>query len=226
MAPVGHNGERGSMPYLLGVAVAMGLLVSPDALILSGNQLGSVGLAFLGTVVFAGIVALGTAYSTAALYEQCPGAGGEALGLQQAFGTLPAIVLPLCARVVVLVCGSTGMLAIAGYVFNEVFVYWFPNLGFSFCLLGLVLILNLLGPRVASAAQLLFVAVTLLGLFGLSALAVLENTLSFATFAPMQPAPAVLLRGALGSLWLFVGIDLVRFIPLPRSQPALHWGNT
>ena len=114
------------MQGLLGVAVAIGLLVSPDAFIVLGNQMGSVGLVFLGAVVFAGVVALDNAYSIAALCEQCPGAGGEALGLQKALGTLPAIVLPLCARVVVLVCTSTGTLAIAGYVFNEVFVTGFP----------------------------------------------------------------------------------------------------
>jgi amino acid transporter len=213
------------MPYLWYLALAMGLLVSPDALILLGNQMGSVGLAFLGLLLFAGMTALGTAYSTAALYEQFPGAGGEALGLQQALGTLPAIVLPLCARLVVLVCASTGTMAIAGYVFNEVFVTWFPNLGLSFCLLGLLLVLNLLGPRVAHTAQLLFVAVALLGLFGLSAMAFLGDTLSLSTLASVQPAPAVLLRGALGSLWLFVGIDLVRFTPLPQRQPALPLGQ-
>ena len=36
------------MQDLLGLAVAMGVLVSPDAFILLGNQMGSVGLAFLG----------------------------------------------------------------------------------------------------------------------------------------------------------------------------------
>ena len=69
----------------------------------------------------------------------------------------------------------------------------------------------------------LFVAVALLGLLGLSAMAVLGDTLSLSTLAPVQPAPAVLLRGALGSLWLFVGMDLVCFTPLPhsRSTPPL-----
>ena len=74
------------------------------------------------------------------------------------------MVLPLCARVLLLVCASTGTLAIAGYVFNEVFVYWFPNLGFSFCVLVVLLTLNLLSPKVAKTAQLFFVAVALLGL--------------------------------------------------------------
>lgn len=211
------------MPYLLGVAVAVGVLVSPDTLILLGNQMGSIGLPFLGVVVFAGMTGLGNAYSTAVLDAWFPGAGGEALGLQKALGTLPATVLPLCARVVVLICASTGMLAIAGYVFNEVFVHWFPNLGFSFCLLGLLLVLNLLGPRVAYAAQILFVAVVLLGLLGLSAMALLGNTLSFSTLA--RPTPTEFLHSALVSLWLFVGFDLVRFTPFSQSRATLPRGT-
>jgi amino acid transporter len=213
------------MQYLLCLALAMGLLISPEALILLGNQMGSVGLAFLGAVIFAGGVALGTVYSTVALWAQFPGDGGESRGLQRALGTLPAIVLPLCARVVVLVCASTGLLAIAGYVFNEVFVYWFPNLGFSFCVLGLLLTLNLLSPRVAQTAQLLFVAVALLGLLALSALALLGGTPAPSIPAMVRPAPAVLLRGAFGSLLLFVGVDLARFMPLPRIHPALPLGK-
>ena len=108
------------MPYLHFLALTMGLLVSPDALILLGNQTGRVGLAFLGMILFAGLIALGTAYSTTMLWTQFPGPGWESRGLQMALGTLPAIVLPLCARLVLLVCASTGILAIAGYVFIPV----------------------------------------------------------------------------------------------------------
>ena len=70
---------------------------------------------------------------------------GESQILRATFGPLVATVLPLCARVIYTVSAATGILAIAGYVFNEVFVYWFPNLGFSFCLLGMVVGLNLGG---------------------------------------------------------------------------------
>ena len=213
------------MQYLLCLALAMGLLLSPDALILLGNQMGSAGLAFLAAIIFAGLVALGTAYSTAALWAQFPGAGGEARGLQAALGTLPAMVLPLCARVVVLVCASTGILAIAGYVFNEVFVYWFPNLGFSFCVLGLLLTLNLLGPKVAKAAQLLFVAVALLGLLVLSVLAFLVARMSRQRQQRFAPAPAVLWRGTLGEPVALCGVDLAFFMPRRQAQPSLPVGK-
>ena len=56
------------MPHLHFLALAMGLLVSPDVLILLGNQTGRVGLPFLGMIVVAGLIALGTVYSTAVLW--------------------------------------------------------------------------------------------------------------------------------------------------------------
>lgn len=213
------------MQYGYCLALAMGLLVSPDVLILLGNQMGSVSFAFLGMILFAGLVTLGTTYSTTTLWAQFPGIGGEVRGLQMALGTLPAMVLPVCARVVVLVCASTGILAIAGYAFNEVFVYWFPNLGFSFCVLGVLLTLNLLGPKVAKTAQLLFVAVALSGLLVLSALAFLVSPAVSPAPAMPQPSAAVLLRGALGSLVLFVGFDLARFMPSLQARPAIPLGT-
>jgi amino acid transporter len=213
------------MQYLFYLALAMGLLVSPDALILLGNQVGSVGLTFLGMILFTGMIALGTTYSTAALWTQFPGAGGEARGLQMTLGTLPAMVLPLCARLVSLVCVSTGVLAIAGYVFNEVFVYWFPNLGFSFCVLGVLLTLNLLSSTVAKTAQLFFVAVAMLGLAVLSVMAFLGGTDASLTPATIQPSSAVLLRGTLGSLLLFVGVDLAFFLPRPQAQLSIPVGK-
>jgi amino acid transporter len=211
------------MPHLHFLALAMGLLVSPDVLILLGNQTGRVGLAFLGMILVAGLIALGTAYSTAVLWAACPEPGGESRGLQMAFGTLPAMVLPLCARLVLWVCASTGILAIAGYVFNEVFVYWFPNLGFSFCLLGFLLMVNLSGPRVAKTAQLFFVATALSGLLVLSALALLGSAQVPLPPATVRSTPVALLQGALGGLVLFVGFDLALFMPTsqaPRSLPV------
>jgi hypothetical protein len=56
------------------------------------------------------------------------------------------------------ICAATGILATAGYVCNEMFLYWFPNLGFSFCLLGLLLVINRIGHRFSETAQIGFVA--------------------------------------------------------------------
>jgi hypothetical protein len=119
-------------------------------------------------------------------------------------------VLPLCARVIYTVSATTGILAIAGYVFNEVFVYWFPNLGFSFCLLGMVVGLNLAGSRVATLAQLSYVALALGGVLGLAGLGLLEVGQTPPRFE-VTSSTFVTVRGLLAGLLLFVGFELALF---------------
>jgi hypothetical protein len=41
------------------------------------------------------------------------------------------------------VCASAGLVVSAGFVFNKVFVYWFPNFAFAFALPGLVAVIAL-----------------------------------------------------------------------------------
>src|SRR5439155_21838944 len=89
-------------------------------------------------------------------------------------------------------------------------VYWFPNLGFSFCLLGMVVGLNLAGSRVATLAQLSYVALALGGLLGLAVLGLLG-----VGQAPSMPevtsSSFVTVRSLLAGLLLFVGFELALF---------------
>src|SRR5215813_1989522 len=156
------------------LAFALGVMLSPDTLILLGNTLGHEDRAALSGLLVAGGLHVLTARTYGRLGLHPAASAGESRVLHAAFGPLVATVLPLCARVVFTVCATTGILAIAGYVFNEVFVYWFPNLGFSFCLLGMVVGLNLAGSRVATLAQLSYVALALGGVLSLAGLGLLE----------------------------------------------------
>jgi amino acid transporter len=145
--------------------------------------------------------------SYAELHAYFPGPGGETQALRAAFGSVPAIALPLCARMTFFVCASTLILAAAGYVFNEVFVRWFPNLGFSFCVLGFLLLLNLLGARIAEGAQRLLVLVAWGGLVILAVIGFFH--LGKATAVPSAPSPGWSLSlVTMLSLMLFVGFDL------------------
>lgn len=208
------------MSFALFLTMAMGVMLSPEALVLLGNSMGHVGVAFLGWIVLAGVATLCTAHSYAMVYTFFPGPGGEARCLRATFGAVPAIVLPLCARLVFTVCASTGILAIAGYVFNEVFVYWFPNLGFSFYLLGFLLLLNLLSPRLAAWAQIVFVTVAFVGLvaFAVLGLTVPREAAAASASAPVAALPMV--YSAALSLWLFLGCDLATFIPHDNDTRA------
>lgn len=61
--------------------------------------------------------------------------------------------LILASRVSLVLLLPTGLLVSAGFAFNEIFLYWFPNFGFAFLLLAGITLLHLAGERFAVAAQ-------------------------------------------------------------------------
>jgi amino acid transporter len=204
------------MHAVIFLAFALGVMLSPDMLILLGNTLGQEGHAALGGLLVAGGLHVLTAGTYGRLGLHPAAREGESRVLHATFGPLVATVLPLCARVVFTVCAATGILAIAGYVFNEVFVYWFPNLGFSFCLLGMVVGCNLAGSRVATLAQLSSVALALGGVLGLAVLGLLWAGQTPSMFEVTSSSSFVTVRSLLAGLLLFVGFELALF-PTPYT---------
>jgi amino acid transporter len=198
------------MHAMVFLAFALGVMLSPDTLILLGNTLGHEGRAALSGLLVAGGLHVLTARTYGRLGLHPAASEGESRVLHAAFGPLVATVLPLCARVVYTVGAATGILAIAGYVFNEVFVYWFPNLGFSFCLLGMVVGLNLAGSRVATLAQLSYVALALGGVLGLAVLGILGIGQA-PSMSEVTSSSFVTARSLLAGLLLFVGFELAFF---------------
>lgn len=192
------------------IAIAMGLLLSPVSLTILGNNMGIVGAPFLIFILTALVIHLFTALAYGEIFSTFPGPEGETRFIKESLGSTPAIVLPLCSRVLFTLCAGTGILATAGYSFNEVFIHWFPNLAFSFCLLGFLLLINMLGHRVSSAAQVFFVAIILLALLILSLVGLLN--LGKASPAIEAPNPYPFQMGSvLMGLVLFVGFDLAAF---------------
>jgi amino acid transporter len=198
------------MHAMIFLAFALGVMLSPDTLILLGNALGHEGRAALSGLLVAGGLHVLTARTYGRLGLHPAVREGESQILHATFGPLVATVLPLCARVIYTVSAATGILAIAGYVFNEVFVYWFPNLGFSFCLLGMVVGLNLAGSRVATLAQLSYVALALGGVLGLAGLGLLGAGQTPSRFE-VTSSSFVTVRSLLAGLLLFVGFELALF---------------
>jgi amino acid transporter len=198
------------MHAMIFLAFTLGVMLSPDMLILVGNTLGYEGHAALSGLLVAGGLHVLTACTYGRLGLHPAASEGESQLLHTTFGPLVATVLPLCARVIYTVSAATGILAIAGYVFNEVFVYWFPNLGFSFCLLGMVVGLNLAGSRVATLAQLSYVTLALGGMLGLAALGLLGAGQTPSRLEVMSSS-FITVRGLLAGLLLFVGFELALF---------------
>jgi amino acid transporter len=186
-------------------------MISPEVLMVVGNAAGRAGYWLACFVVFAGLIHMITTMAYKRAYTLHPNASSEVRLIGNAFGAVPALWVPLCARVTVTVCVSTALLATAGYVFNEVFFYWFPNLGFSFCLLGVLLLINLLGTRASALAQLVFVAVAIGGLVFLT----LSGFFAWgnASLVAQEKATplAHLTQIGLAGLLVFVGFDLAGF---------------
>jgi amino acid transporter len=183
-------------------------MLSPESLIALGTNLGSAGPFFLLFITSSVVIFLFTALSYGNTYSLHTGPTSEVRLLKEGLGMLPSMVLPLCSRFVVALFLGTSILGIAGYVFNEIFVRWFPNLGFSFCLLALLLIINLWNQRVSEIAQIIVVSVAVCGLLLLSMVGFAGFFNGTHTVTTTGLASFSGVRVAFVGLLLFIGLDL------------------
>lgn len=169
---------------LFSAALGLGIIVSPDTLATLGNVTGQAG--WRGLAILALVLTLFLFLS------------------RFLDADLPPVLsyLPWTCRMFAAIFLATGVLVSSGFVFNEVFLYWFPNFGFAFFLLGLILLLNLAGPGIARYAQVVFVFLVLAGLTGLAVYGLLKP--AHTDGAPVRMAPSALILPFL----LWVGFDL------------------
>ncbi len=144
------------LQQLSALAWLTAMMLSPETLGLQGNIAGASGSSVFW--LLAAIVGLhGLNIATSPWPD-------ELAPLRSAFGAWGTSMLMLAARPAVAVLMATATLVTAGFVFNEIFVYWFPNFGFAALLLVGLLALNLAGRRIAALAQSLFFLTALSGL--------------------------------------------------------------
>ncbi|MGI9536518.1 MAG: hypothetical protein ACR2PB_05570 [Desulfocapsaceae bacterium] len=101
---------------------------------------------------------------------------------------------------------ATSVLVTAGFAFNEIFLYWFPNFGFAFLLLGCILVCNVIDTSWASRFQLLLMTCTL---SSFSVLLVAGLFSSPPANVSAQASELTNLAAASGALLLFLGFDLI-----------------
>lgn len=75
-----------------------------------------------------------------------------------------AAIILICGKLPFAVCASAGLVVSAGFVFNEVFVYWFPNFAFASLLLVSITLLNIFGKKPALVTQVITIAAASIGL--------------------------------------------------------------
>ena len=207
----GHD-RRGRM--LMG-AFALGLMVSPDNLALLGGFAGHFGIYTPLILVAGAFIYVSYARSYENLYILFSMSSEKIPAIRKVFGTWLAYYL-FTIRVLAAIFLSTGLTVSSGFVFNEVFVYWFPNFGFAYILLALLSGLHLLGPVVRTNAQIVFVGTALSGLvllIGAGLVKGLPYTALPLSFSPMITLPWLFLP-----LIFFLGVD----IGIPLEGAASH----
>lgn len=207
--------------FIISTALVMGLMLSPESLTLFGNNIGLAGIPFLVIILLAATIQIFTALSYGELFALFPGQGSETRFIKEALGPFPAIVFPLCSRVVCTICLSTVILVTSGFVFNEVFLYWFPNFAFAFLLLGFLLIINLLGQRVAEKLQVIFVTVAIFSLLFLSVSGLMGSGNAAPSIA-QNVSHGLNIRIVFIGLVLFIGFDLVGFVNEDQTKNPVH----
>lgn len=204
-------------------AISLGLMLSPETLSKLGSGLGESGTLFVWLLGCAALAQACNAWSYDRLQHFLQSTTVESSPLGSLLGHGGAHLAPMAIRLPAFVCLNTAVLATAGFVFNEVFVYWFPNFAFAFLLLGFLLLLSLLSPRGALVLQSLCAGAAVAGLIGLS----VAGLVAWSN-APLREAtggPAILgVRPVVLCLTLFMGFELSLYGPpspakvLPSSR--------
>ncbi len=142
-------------------------MFTPDMLNLWGNTVGHIGnWAFLALAVGV-VVFMAIAYGFRLAFVNDSNAYGDLNLFSRLMGDTLARLILASGKIPLAVSVSSGLLVSAGFVFNEVFVYWFPNFAFAYLLLGLVAIVNLSGQKAVAVGQIFAVAIVLIGMLTL-----------------------------------------------------------
>lgn len=188
----------------------LGLLLAPHSLTLLGNLVGAYQYAFLIWLALAAGMYLINAQSAKLVADasQSSFPGNQKTALE---------LLLLASRMVSTIALSTVLLVTAGFVFNETFVYWFPNFAFAFVLLGIVLVVHMWGRETALRLQVGVTSVVVLGILSLTAVGLWGGDgpvdVGGSSAALFQP------HGIAASLLLFAGFDL----DLNPTRPNRKW---
>ncbi len=151
--------KTGSDSFLVFV-FAIGIMISPDTLALVGNFFGKTGNIGFFLIIFSAIIY----FTLLSQYKQFFIFSSDIDILKSKMGYIPLLIL-FFVKIIVVIFLSTGLLVSSGFVFNEVFLYWFPNFGFAFILLGLLLGLQFLPAKAVLYSQVAFCVIPILGLF-------------------------------------------------------------
>ncbi len=194
-------------PYVIAASLSVGWTLSPDVLVRLGNGIAENRTLFLAALGFSALMSA-LAVSLIRHPELRNNGKCSQVGLLvQGIGRVPAMTLILVSRISLVLLIPTGLLVSAGFAFNEIFLYWFPNFGFAFIVLGVITLLHLAGQQYARMIQPVFAGIVLLSLLILC----LAGIGGPASSKPISVDIGFSFTGPVltGALLLFLGFDYI-----------------
>lgn len=203
------------------LAVGVGLVVASTTLVSLGQGMGIAGGGFLLAMIAAWLLQFFTAMSFAELACIMPRAGGIDSYTQAAMGTVPAIVATICGYVVINLLAGPAELAVAGFVFNSVFMPTMPPMVFSIILLVLLVVLNVVGVDIFAKSQMVFTAIMILSMSALGAIGLLGLGMPVPDMPamPFNPMGMEVFSLIALAIWLYIGIEFVCPMAEETIQP-------
>jgi len=215
----GHlNKQKICRDFLLPFVFSIGVMLSVDTLAMLGNFLGKTGYSGFLLIFLSAIIYLELLFQYKQLFNLFPGYSTDIEIVKDILGTIPGLFL-FFVKIIAVIFLSTGLLVSSGFVFNEVFLYWFPNFAFAFILLGLLLGLQFLPDKAKLFFQIGFVGISIFGLLFLIIAGIIQTDPIIPTksggidYAFMTTKLNILFL----PLLLFIGFDL-GFIGCNKSR--------
>ncbi|MFN2354389.1 MAG: hypothetical protein ABR512_07685 [Desulfopila sp.] len=203
------NGNHG----ILSAGLILAWLVTPESMMLVNKGAGMAG----GVIIVALAIGAMFAVSSAAVMHNPQlvrhGYDNDVRVMRAVLGQPLGLAAVLSGRVPLLLFASTGMLVSAGFAFNEIFLYWFPNFLFASLLLLCVTLLNIFTRPFALMLQIFSVGLMILGMLVLIVMGFNEHTVVQSSNNEIQQGLTPLLI-AMGCV-PFLGFDFHR--PRPDS---------
>lgn len=202
---------------IIPASVALSWMVSSDALVLLGNGFGQGRLLFIGPLA---LVVLLSILAVNLLHHPAVSSVETGMNTLSSGVHLAILSLSLASYFSLVLLLPTGMLVSAGFVFNETFVYWFPNFAFSFLLLGIILLVHLAGERFALGLQPFFIGITVacISVLCLAGLAVPRETEQVVN----EPQTSISLSLLLSPFLLVLGYDRQETAAARDSRPTFR----
>jgi len=177
-------------------------LFSPEALVLMGNGGGlGTGIGIMALLCFSAITFVGISFINVdrkSTGENCQQLQKQKVDLVGFIGIAGMIGTALFA--------STGILVTAGFTFNEVFYYRFPNFAFAFLLLAAALSLQFFPTSIRNRILVITVSICFAGLVFLVGYGLISEPTVSIDFATENTT----INSLLPLLLVFVGLDRVR----------------